>query len=191
MKPKKSKGTKTEKVPVQYDRAESVEEIAKELIRKHHTELVNTKIAYLFKNRPIKANGRDVIAFSSKCSGIVKVLSEIDVVVIISYPSFQQLDERQKLAVIDHELTHLFVEEDSTGAPKLRKLAHDVEEFSVIIERYGLYQEDLVRLGKVIQTVTVYEGKKAKVIKLKPGQDPIEAACAEDEDEEEKEFLSL
>lgn len=193
MKPKKNAGKKTENVPVQYDQAESVEEIAKKLIREHHTELVNTKIAYLYKNKPIKAKGREVIAFVSKCSGIVKAISKVDVVMIVSYPAFQPLNDSHKLAVIDHELTHLLIEEDSTGAPKVRMLAHDVEEFSAIIERHGLYQEDLVRLGRVIQTVTVYEGKKKKVLKLRPGEDPVERACAEEEEEdleEEEAFLS-
>lgn len=196
MKPKKNSGKKTEKIPVRYDRAESVEEIARKLIREYHTELVNTKIAYLFKNRPIKARGRGVIAFVSKCSGIVKALSEIDVVMIISYPAFQPLSEAYKLAVIDHELTHLIVEESPAGDPRVRMLAHDVEEFSAIIERHGLYQEDLVRLGRVIQTVTVYEGKKKKVFKLRPGEDPVERAMAEneseqlDEEDEEEAFLS-
>jgi len=190
MKPKKNSGKDTQKVPVQYDPAESVAEISKGLIRKFHSDLVNTKIAYLYKNKPIKARGKEVIAFSSKCSGIVKVLSEYDVIMIVSYPAFQQLTDDHKIAIIDHELTHLLVDEDSTGAPKLRILAHDVEEFSSIIERHGLYQQDLVRLGKVIQTVTVYEGKKKKVIKLKPGEDPVERACAEDleDDEEEEEY---
>lgn len=188
MKPKKNRGKDTVKVPVQYDPAESVEEIAKGLIRKFHSELVNTTIAYLYKNKPIRARGREVIAFVSKCSGIVKVLSKYDAIMIVSYPAFQQLNEAQKTAVIDHELTHLLVEEDSTGAPKLRLLAHDVEEFSAIIERHGLYQQDLVHLGRVIQTVTVYEGKKKKVIKLKPGEDPVERACAEEiEDDEDYE----
>lgn len=194
MKPKKNSGKKTESVPVQYDRAESVEEIAKKLIREHHTELVNTKIAYLYKNRPIKARGREVIAFVSTCSGIVKAISEVDVVMIVSYPAFQPLSDSHKLAVIDHELTHLLIEEDSAGAPKVRMLAHDVEEFSAIIERHGLYQEDLVRLGRVIQTVTVYEGKNKKVLKLRPGEDPVERACAEGDEEEDLEeeeaFLS-
>jgi predicted metallopeptidase len=196
MKLKKNSGKQTEKVPVQYDQAESVADMAKELIRKHHSELVNTKIAYLFKNKPIKSRGREVIAFVSKCSGIVKVLSEVDVVMIVSYPAYQPLSDKHKLAVIDHELTHLLVDEDSTGAPKVKLLAHDVEEFSAIIERHGLYQEDLVKLGRVIQTVTVYEGKSKKILKLKPGEDPVERAMAEDEDEEldeedeEEAFLS-
>ena len=182
MKPKKNSGKKVEKSPVQYDPADTVEDLAKNLIRKHHTELVNTKIAYLFKNKTIKAKGREVIAFVSKCSGIVKALSDYDVVMIVSYPSFQNLTDAQKLAVIDHELTHLLVDEDSTGAPKVRMIAHDVEEFSSIIERHGLYLEDLVRLGRVVKTVTVYDGKKKKVLKLKPGEDPVERACNDDDD---------
>jgi predicted metallopeptidase len=191
MKPKKKSGKETQKIPIQYDPAEAVADISRGLIRKFHTDLINTKIAYLYKNKEIKSQGKMVIAFVTKCSGIVKVLSEYDAIMIVSYPTFQQLNEDQKIAIIDHALTHLFVDEDSTGAPKLRILAHDVEEFSAIIERHGLYQQDLVRLGQVIQTVTVYEGKKKKVIKLKPGEDPVERACAEDFDneEDEDEFL--
>jgi hypothetical protein len=107
---------------------------------------------------------------------------------IISYPAFQPLSDVQKLAVIDHELTHLFIEEDSSGAPKLHILAHDVEEFGSIIARHGLYREDLVRLGRIMQTVTVYEGDTKKVIKLKLGEDPVERALAEEDSEEEEEF---
>jgi hypothetical protein len=189
-KPKNS-GVTVEAVPTCYDKAETVEEIAKELIKKHHPELVNLKIAYLWKNKQIKKGGREVATHTIRCSDLVKALCETEIVIIVSYPTYNELTDKQKRACIDHELTHILVDEDLAGNPKVRIVAHDVEEFGSVIQRHGLYKEDLVMLGRIVQTVVVKEqdGSK-KVIKLRPGDDPVEKAMEEHEDDDE-EFLAL
>jgi hypothetical protein len=192
MKKRKNSGVTVEDVPTSFDKAETVEEIAKELIRKHHSELVNIKIGYLWKNKVIKKGGREVVAQVAKCSDLVKSLCELDVIVVVSYPSYNSLTDKQKRACIDHELTHILVDEDLAGNPKVKIVAHDVEEFGSVIERHGLYMDDLVTLGRVVQTVLVRDKDgSSKVIKLRPGDDPIEKAMEEHEEEDDEEFLAL
>ena len=187
---KKNSGVTVEETPTCFDKAESVEEIARDLIRKHHSELVNIKIGYLWKNKLIKKGGREIIAQVAKCSDLVKSLCELDVLVIVSFPAYNGLTDNQKRACIDHELTHILVDEDLAGNPKVKIIAHDVEEFGSVIERHGLYMNDLVLLGRVVQTVLVRDKDGAsKVIKLRPGDDPVERAMEEAEDDEE--FLAL
>ena len=152
------------KVPIQYDHAESVEKIAKDLIRNYHSYLATQSIAYLFKNREMFSKGRCVLATAEKTSAKVKALSEpagYDFVIIVSYPTWLNLTSKQRSAVVDHELTHCFVEEnDDTGEATTKILPHDVDEFEEIIRRHGLYKKDLERLGRVIRKV------KKKKIKL-------------------------
>lgn len=187
----KNSGVTVENVPTSFDKAETVEQVAKDLIRKYHSELVNIKIGYLWKNKIIKKQGREVVACLAKCSDLIKALCELDVIMIISYPSYNSLTDKQKIACVDHELTHILVDEDLAGNPKVRLIAHDVEEFGSVIERHGLYMDDLVMLGRVVQTVLVRERDGTnKVIKLRPGDDPIEKAI-EQHDDEDDEFLAL
>jgi hypothetical protein len=187
----KSAGVSVENVPTSFDKAETVEELAKDLIRKYHSELVNIKIGYLWVNKVLKKGGREIIAKVARCSDLLRSLTELQVLVIVSYPTYNSLTDKQKRACIDHELTHVLVDEDLAGNPKIRIIAHDVEEFGSVIERHGLYMDDLVKLGRVVQTVLVREKDGTnKVIKLRPGEDPIEKAMEEHPDEDE-DFLAL
>jgi len=138
------------KTPTQFDWAESVEEIAKDLIPKYHTHLVNAKIAYLFKNKEIKRGGKIVIATAEKCGPKVKALAEYDFIITVAYPTYQELTDKQKTAVVDHELEHCFVDEDDSGEVKLKIITHDFEEFNSIIRRHGLWKPDLVTMSKAV-----------------------------------------
>jgi predicted metallopeptidase len=168
------KGKQTKAVPTQYDWAETVEELAKELIPKHHSHLVNCKIAYLYKNKEMKSKGRKVVATAEKISAKNHKLSGYHFLITVAYPTYNELSDAQKRAIIDHELEHCFVEDDEqTGEPKYKLLPHDVEEFGSIIMRHGLYTTSLVKLGRVVGNV----GSKSTEI------DPVEAAIRKADEE--------
>ena len=150
--------SQTKKIPEQFDKAEEVEEFAKMLIPKYHTHLVNSRIAYLFKNKELKKLGKTVIATVSKCSKKDKSLKEyddeepFDFVIIASYPIWRELNQAQKEAVVDHELCHCFVDEDENTGDRVNKLlSHDFEEFGSVIDRHGMYMHDLVVLQDLIK----------------------------------------
>ncbi|MFA5132705.1 MAG: putative metallopeptidase [Candidatus Paceibacterota bacterium] len=155
-------------VPLQFDRADTVAEIAKRLIPKFHTHLVNARIAYLFKNKEIKKGGKIVIATAGKCSPKENALakynngmSDVDVegfdfLLIVSYPVWQTLTDAQKLAVIDHELSHMLVQTDDEsedGDTKYTIIEHDVQEFCSVIERHGLYMKDLENFAEAVKNL--------------------------------------
>jgi hypothetical protein len=193
----KNKGKSTKSVPTQFDPAEEVEKIAKKLIPKYHSHLANCKIAYLFKNKKIKSKGREVVATAEKISKKQHALSGYHFLITTSYPTWKELSDKQRLAVVDHELEHCFVEDDDkTGEPKYSILPHDVEEFGSIIKRHGLYTTNLVRIGRVVEDAL--ENLEKKTVVKKAGK-PDETEIEEDDDEEdafdeydddEEEFLS-
>ena len=188
---KKNKGKSVQAVPLQFDPAESVEKLAKTLIPKHHSHLGSARIAYLFKNKPMKSKGVDVAATAEKISKKNHALCGYHFLITVAYPTWNDLSDKEKLAVVDHELEHCFVEDDEkTGEPKYSILPHDVEEFSAIIRRHGLYTTSLVRIGRVVEDALENLEKKTVVKKVgKPDEEEIEDDEDDEDDEEDDEFI--
>lgn len=150
----KGSGKQVKAVPVQYDPCgEIVEDMAKELIPKYHSHLVNCEIAYLFKNKGITVRGRSAAATAEKCSPKVKALCNYDFLITICFEDWNNLSDAQKWAVLDHELEHCWVEEDDSGETKCKILPHDFEDFGSILQRHGLYSHTAVKLKHVMDTV--------------------------------------
>lgn len=181
---KKNKGKSVQSVPVQFDPAEEVEKIAKKLIPKYHSHLATCNIAYLFKNKPMKSRGREVCATAEKVSKKNQALSGYHFIITVAYPTWKDLSEDVKRAVVDHELEHCFAEDDEkTGEPKYSILPHDVEEFGAIIRRHGLYTTNLVRIGHVVEDAL--EGLSKDVVVKKVGEPEEDPEEEEEEDAEE------
>ena len=169
------KGKSTKQIPVQFDSATAVEKIAKKLIPKYHSQLINCKIAYLFKNKAIKSKGKNVIATAKTIGKDMQALSGYHFLITTAYPTWKELSDAQKLAVVDHELEHCFVEEQDSGEVTYKILPHDVEEFGIIIKRHGLYTTDLARIGRVVVDALDSLEKKTVVKKIgKPKEEVIE-----------------
>lgn len=139
--------------------AEEVQDIAEELIPKHHKHLVGTRIDYLFSEKVPNKGGKDIWGSMRKVSGLTayegakKVDQERGVtdpffVLTISQPVWARLNDKEKTALVDHELCHATVKETDDGKVKLSTLCHDVEEFKSIVERYGLWRPDI---GKFVE----------------------------------------
>ena len=192
---KKNKGKSTQAVPTQFDPAEEVEKIAKKLLPKYHSHLVNAKIAYLFINKAMKSKGVEVVATAAKISKKQHALCGYHFLITTAYPTWNELSDKQKLAVVDHELEHCFVEDDEkTGEPKYSILPHDVEEFGSIIKRHGLYTTNLVRIGRVVEDALECLEKKTVVKKVgKPDEEEEEIDDDDEEDgyddEEDDDFI--
>ena len=188
---KKNKGKSTQAVPVQFDPADEVEQLAKRLIPKYHSHLASAKLAYLFKNKSIKSKNREVVATAKTIGKDMHALSGYDFLITTAYPTWQELSDKQKLAVIDHELEHCFVEDDEkTGDTKYSILPHDVEEFGSIIKRHGLYTTDLVRIGRVVEDALENIEKKTVIKKVGKPDEEVEEDDEIEIDEDEDEFLA-
>lgn len=144
---------KTRSIPAQFDPADDVEEVAHELIPKYHSHLANAEIAYLFYNKEIKRKGKRIAGTAETCGKKVKALCDKDFVITISYPVWKDLEDEQRLALVDHELEHCLVTEKEDGSMKCSTIPHDMEEFNAIISRHGLYHAGLEMLSNTILEV--------------------------------------
>ncbi len=115
------------------------------LIPKYHPHLTNARISYLWKQElQIRGAGRVRLAKASKCDAKLAFLANSDFVILFNWKAWEKLTAMQRVAIADHELCHCDQDLDS-GAWKMRH--HDVEEFSEIVGRYGLWKMDLMLFG--------------------------------------------
>lgn len=192
---KSKKDKQVKAVPTQYDKAKLVEKVAKKLIPRYHPHLINSKIAYLYKNKEITRNGKKTLATAEKCSPKVKALTDYDFIITVAYPDYRDLTDRQRVAVIDHELEHCFVEDGEDGETKIKMLPHDFEEFGDIIRRHGLWQPDLQELGRVVETTKDVDPVEVALMEDNESEDAeddtVEEEDVEDAAEQDEEFLSV
>lgn len=137
--------TTWEKVP------DEVVEMANHLIDAHHLMLGQARIGILFRDKPSRSKGKTVIGKALLVSDRWKPLleEELDFVIWLAFDVWNEvLSEEQKIAVLDHELSHCTM--DGEGKPKLR--AHHFEEFTWIIERHGFWNESLIMAASAIQS---------------------------------------
>lgn len=144
-----------------YKPAPEVKEIAEDLIQKYHQHLIDysIKIEYVFVDKTPKSNGREVWGKCKKVTSLNAYLASPDpnkegsgdpfFVIIISEPIWDLLSKDKKIALVDHELCHAWAEEnqkedDDESPPfKVSIKPHDLEEFSCIVRRHGLWREDV------------------------------------------------
>ncbi len=148
-----------------YYEAPEVESIANELIAKYHQHLIDfsVKIRYVFVDKTPKSKGKETWGTCRKVSGLNAFLEGVATdgsdpffVITISEPVWDVLPDDKRIALVDHELCHAWAEakqqkddadDDSdleTDNPvKLSVKTHDLEEFSCIVRRHGLWREEI------------------------------------------------
>ena len=147
-----------------YFEAPDVQEIAENLIEKYHPHLIDysVKIRYVFVDKTPSSKGKEVWGTCRKVSGLNAYLESGDIdcgpffVITISKEIWDILPNDKKLALVDHELCHAWAEvkqkeededeESSEEVEQVVKLSvkpHDLEEFSCIVRRHGLWREDI------------------------------------------------
>jgi hypothetical protein len=140
-----------------YIPAPEVKDIAQELINQYHTHLADTevRIEYVFCDNVPKKGDKEIWGTMRKVTNLYAFLasskeeqdvgnSEAFFVMTISKPVWDVLTLDQKKALVDHELCHAMTEiNEDTGEPKLTVVPHDLEEFAVIVKRYGLWRDDV------------------------------------------------
>ena len=119
--------------------------MAQELIDKHHPDLKSANIGFVFRDVNGTSRNRAVLATCQKVQASLKPYLQFDFIIWISEEAWTVFSDKQRHALIDHELCHARTDEDEQ--PVL--IGHDIEEFRVIIERYGYWKEDLLWLGEL------------------------------------------
>ncbi len=69
-----------------------------------------------------------------------------DVLIVLNRAFWDGLDPRQQVAVVDHALEHLWLDEDDV----LSLREHEISEFSGVLERNGIYMESMSYAAQVI-----------------------------------------
>lgn len=120
--------------------APQAEAIGTVLISALHPHLVEAKIAYLFREG-MQRRGRVRLGVAQKAGTKLVYLAGFDFVLDFNWTYWGKLTPVQRIALVDHELTHCARGPEGEG---WAVRAHDVEEFSSIVERWGLWTRDLV-----------------------------------------------
>lgn len=99
-------------------------------------------IVYVFETKPYDPTKEDfkphTIAKVSKASPLWRALTNYDLAIQFRQAFWDAFSDRQRQAVLHHELCHLDVEEpDEQGRVKFGLKPHDIEDFNRTIRRFG------------------------------------------------------
>lgn len=134
--------------------------LAKPIIGNHHPHLHNVRIEYVFRDKTATKAGKAVLGSARLVRGLSAMLStpgatdtdDNDYFVIeLSEEAWALLSTDKRKALLDHELSHCQVAIDpNSGEVKLSIRPHDLEEFSGVVARHGLWMEDIEEFLKAL-----------------------------------------
>lgn len=126
-----------------------VRELASDIIAHHHPHLADANFVLLMRSPAAKSKGKLTLGTAKKASPEHKALytGEVDFIITLAGGEWRDMTNRARRALLDHELCHCVG--DSEVGWSLR--GHDVEEFGEIIERHGLWHDDLKEVGETVR----------------------------------------
>lgn len=143
-----------------FEYAPAVREVAEKLVAEHHQELQGIRVEYVWRNKPIVSRGKVVLGKARKITGLAAFLSSGEsldeddeqtyFVIEVAKEYWPKLTNEERIALVDHELTHCTVDYGDDGENKLSILPHDLEDFLSIFRRYGAWSEDAQRVVAAI-----------------------------------------
>lgn len=125
-----------------------------ELVDEHHTDITRARIALAWCTswKP-DVDGRVTLGKCKKASDLDRELADYDFIILLSrlFWTSELTNDTQRRALLDHELTHATVKYGDDGSPArderdrivFRIRRHDIEEFTDVVARYGLWKRDL------------------------------------------------
>ena len=131
---------------------DEVMESVRELITNYHPDLipVEKEIAVIFREKAQKAGEGVYLGKSKKASPLLGVLTDTDwkFIIQIAADEWQHLNNKQRLALLDHHLCACRTEEDQTtgGVKRCFVQPPDVAFYKDEVERHGFW-----RAGKTNQ----------------------------------------
>lgn len=151
-----------------YRPAPAVERIATTLIGKYHAHLSDVEIRYCFRDKAAKSKGQTVWGKARKVSGLNAYLAHDQAedgadagdddffVIEIAEDVWVVLNDKQRTALVDHELAHCSIDyDDENDTIKLVLRAHDLEEFREVVERHGLWRPEISEFVNAVQQQTL------------------------------------
>lgn len=151
------------------------------LVAEHHSDLAEARFALAWNTswQP-DVDGRVTLGKCKKASDLDRELAAFDFVIILreEFWKHPRVTDKQRTALLDHELMHAAVKFDDRGDPEhdtrgrtvYRTRKHDIEEFADIVARYGCWKSDLesfaaaLRRGEVAPLLDVAEDMVAATL---------------------------
>lgn len=131
------------------------------VLHAHHDDLARThaRVALAWcTSWKADADGHVTIGQCKKASDLDRELAAFDFVILLSKEFWRVASERQRIALLDHELMHAAVKYDADGEPVVdergrqvyRTRKHDLEEFVDVVARHGCYKRDLEQFAGAV-----------------------------------------
>jgi hypothetical protein len=139
-----------------YCEAPSPAAIGAVLVDAIHTEISEYSIGYLFREKFSK-RGKVTLAQASKVGGKLQHYSELDFLIEVNWERWRMATPAHRLALIDHELCHFGIDFTDQGEKKAVLVPHDVEEFSAIVQRWGVWKRDLHQFALALATAPQFD----------------------------------
>lgn len=133
-----------------------------ELVAAYHEDLRDARIALAWCTswKP-DVDGKVILGKCKKASDLDRELAAFDFIILLRRAFWLDLrvTDAQRAALLDHELCHAALKYDERGEPVLdergrpvyRIRKHDLEEFSDIVTRHGLWTVDLERFAAALR----------------------------------------
>lgn len=107
-------------------------------------------IVYLSSEHEKTSDGKAVLGQCEKIQDKYKWAIPCDFTITLFEPNIEDLTEEQIRIVILHELLHVGIRIDKDGEEEYYVKPHDVEDFRMLIERYGI---DWARAGEDFEII--------------------------------------
>lgn len=148
----RDKEERSEPTPLLFAEFPAGEEIAQKLIREYHPDLATARIRYVCRNKAARSGGLPVPGKVYKMTGKFEYLTECDFVLEIALEVWNDLQPKQRTALMDHLLSRCVGEEDEkTGEYKWRVRPPEVQEFPDVAARHGKWHEGLARIEESLR----------------------------------------
>ena len=179
-----------------YEVSEELETIARELIQDHHSHLVEARIKYLFRTGNWEVKKRETWGQAKKVGKEVNYLTGYDFIITIHRDVWDQLEGKEKRALLDHELQHCSAGSDDAGNKIWYIQGHDVEDFYAIIKRHGLWSKSLRKMDSLLKQTELDFGPNTfpeplqleggeELLQLNAGRPVLMLAAGADDDHQE------
>jgi len=119
----------------------------KGLIAKYHPHLalVEQEIAVVFREKAVEKSGKVIMGNTSKATPLLEVLTDKKfnyrfIIEIGADVWNNELDDKQQLALLDHHLCAMKVEDDGQGSRKYSLRPPDFVGYKEEVERWGMWR---------------------------------------------------
>jgi hypothetical protein len=150
-------------IPLESDLGQPMYERLYGLIDAHHEDLsrVNVRVALAWcTSWKADVDGRTILGKCKKASDLDRELAPFDFVILLNRDFWlnPHVTDEQRQALVDHELMHAAVAYDENGDVKsdergricFRVRKHDLEEFSDIVARHGVWKRDIEAFARAL-----------------------------------------